>query len=118
MKKKEIISHINKNHKGCLNSSNTSYSSINKSKNVWWFNISTSKFKAPVNLLLKIEDGVFWIVLPLGFVDSIEKTFKIRQDKDAVDLEINTGTHNFLCDVKSGGTGFDFSAFVKEEIYF
>ena len=71
-----------------------------------------------VNLLLKTEDGVFWISLPIGFVSSIKKTFKIREDKDVIDLEINAGSHNFLCDVKSGGTGFNFNAFIKEEEVF
>ena len=116
--KKELITYINQSYKGGLSSRNTSYSKINKSKDVWWFNLPVTKFTDDVHLLLKIEDGVFWVVLPVGFVFSIEKTFRIRQDKDAVDLEINAGSRNFLCDVKSGGTGFDFSAFVKEEISF
>ncbi|MBO0592920.1 hypothetical protein I2486_16065 [Cellulophaga sp. E16_2] len=116
--KNEIIDFINRTRKASLTISNTSYSKINKSKDVWWFNITTSKFSTPVNLLLQIEDGVFWIVLPVGFVNSIEKTFRIRQDKDAVDLEINAGSRNFLCDIKSGGTLFDFGAYIKEEVYF
>tara|TARA_R110000868_G_scaffold60556_2_gene184795 strand:- start:2146 stop:2505 length:360 start_codon:yes stop_codon:yes gene_type:complete len=116
--KKEIIDFINKTRRASLEISNTSYSKINKSKDVWWFNIATSKFNAPVNLLLQIEDGVFWIVLPVGFVNSIEKAFRIRQDKDAVDLEINAGSRNFLCDVKSGGTLFDFKNYIKEEVFY
>ena len=112
--KQECIAAINLKYKAGLSNINTSYSNINKSKNVWWFNIATSKFKAPVNLLLKTEDGVFWINLPIGFVSSIKKTFKIREDKDVVDLEINAGSNNFLCDVKSGGTEFNFNAFIKE----
>ena len=115
--KQECIAAINLKFKAGLSSNNTSYSNINKSKNVWWLNIATSKFKAPVNLLLKTEDGVFWINLPIGFVTSIKKTFKIREDKDVVDLEINAGSNNFLFDLKSGGTGFDFNKFVKEEIF-
>lgn len=118
MTKKEIIEYINQNNKAGLSNANTSFSSVNKSKKVWWFNVPTSKFKAQVNLLLKIENGVFWIVLPLGFVTSVEKIFKIRQDKDVLDIEINAGSRNFLCDVKSGGTGFNFGEFIKEEVYF
>ncbi|MUH37071.1 hypothetical protein D9O36_14560 [Zobellia amurskyensis] len=116
--KKEIIAHINQNYNVVLSNRNTSYSKINKSKKVWWFNVATSKFTAPVNLLLQIEGGVFWIVLPTGFVKAIDKVFKIRDDKDVVDLEINADSRNFLCDVKSGGTLFDFSEYIKEEIYF
>jgi hypothetical protein len=116
--KKECIDAVNLQYKAGLSNANTSYSKVNKSKDVWWFNIPTAKFKATVNLLLKVESGVFWIVLPVGFVPSIEKTFKIRQDKDAVDLEINAGSRNFLCDLKSGGTGFSFGEFMREEVYF
>jgi hypothetical protein len=117
MTKKELIAYINQNYQADLMLNNTSYSKINKSKAVWWFNISISKFNAPVNLLLKTEDGAFWLLLPVGFVDSIEETFKIRKDKDAVDIEINAGSRNFLCDVKSGGIGFSFGEFIKAEIY-
>lgn len=116
--KKEIIDYINQNYKAHLSSNNTSYSKVNKSKEVWWFNIPVYKFTQDINLLLQIENGVFWIVLPFSFVTSVEKTFKIRQDKDAVDLEINAGSNNFLCDVKSGGTGFSFGEFVKEEVLY
>jgi hypothetical protein len=116
--KKEIIDFINATKDGCLNNANTSYSKINKSKDVWWFTIPVPKFNASVNLLLPIENGVFWIVLQVGFVDSIEKTFRIRQDRNAVDLEINAGSRNFLCDVKSGGTEFDFKPYVQDEITF
>jgi hypothetical protein len=116
--KKELIDYINTNYKRSLNNSNTSYSKVNISKDVWWFNVPVHKFTQDVNLLLQIEDGVFWVVLPVGFVKSIEKTFRIRRDKDAVDLEINAGSRNFLCDVKSGGTGFNFGEFIKKEVFF
>ncbi len=116
--KKEIIAYINQNYNADLSNRNTSYSKINKSKNVWWFNVATSKFTAPVNLLLQIEDGVFWIVLPTGFVKSIAQVFKIREDKDVVDLEINAGSRNFLCDLKSGGTGFSFGKYVWHEVFY
>ena len=115
--KKDLIAHINTNYNAGLTSSNTSFSKVNKSKNVWWFNIAVKKFEAPVHLLLQIDVGAFWIELPVGFVASLEKTFRIRKDKDAVDLEINAGSNNFLCDVKSGGTGFCVGNFMREEIY-
>jgi hypothetical protein len=116
--KKEIIEYINQNYDVALNSKNTSYSKVNKSKDVWWFNIPVPKFSSEVNLLLQIENGVFWVLLPVGFVKSIAEKFRIRLDKDAVDIEVNAGSRNFLCDVKSGGTGFNFNPFIKEEIFF
>jgi hypothetical protein len=113
--KKEIIEYMNVTKGATLTNSNTSYSKINKSKAVWWFNVALHKFTEDVNLLLVGETCVYWIVLPKGFAVGVP--FKIREDKNAVDLEINADSNNFLCDVKSGGTGFRFSEFVKEEIY-
>jgi len=52
--KQECIAAINLKYKAGLSSINKSYSNINKSKNVWWFSIATSKLQGPVNLLLKI----------------------------------------------------------------
>jgi hypothetical protein len=115
--KKEIIEYINQNYKADLNSKNTSYSKVNKSKDVWWFNVSVSKFSEDVNLILNKENQVLWIVLPKGFANGVP--FKIREDKNAVDLEISADSNfKYLQDVKSGVTEFDFSGFVKEAISF
>lgn len=112
--KKEIIDYINATKRAYLNSSNTSYSKINKSKEVWWFNVRTDKFSSDVHLLLNTENKVIWITLPKGFVGNLYSTFKVREDKDAVDLEISADRNfRYLHDVKSGGTGFDFSGFVN-----
>ncbi|WP_343330523.1 hypothetical protein [Polaribacter staleyi] len=76
-----------------------------------------SKFLESVNLLLNTENQVLWIVVPKSFTNGLP--FKIREDKNAVDLEISADKHfKYLKDVKSGGTGFDFSRFVREEISF
>ncbi|MFH4969333.1 hypothetical protein V8G61_14100 [Gaetbulibacter sp. M240] len=117
--KKEIIDYINATKGAYLNNANTSYSKINKSKAVWWFNVPTDKFNADVHLLLNTESKVIWIKLPKGFVNNLQANFKIREDKDAVDLEISSDkNHRYLHDVKSGGTGFDFKPFIKEKISF
>ena len=117
--KSEIIALINARHRLSLNNSNTSYSKINKSKAVWWFNVRTDKFSDVVNLLLNEGSKVIWITLPKGFVSYLYTTFKVRKDKDAVDLEISADRNfKYMKDVKSGGTGFDFSGYVNEEIEF
>lgn len=97
-------------------SGNTSFASINKSKEVWWLNIPVNKFEEQVNLLLQGEEKVIWIQLPKNFVPNLASKFKIREDKNAVDLEISTDkSYLYLKDVKSGGTHFDFKPFVKEQ---
>lgn len=117
MKKQQHIDRINTQFKGELNSRNTSYASINKAKNVWWSNINVSKFEDDVHLLLAETDHFLWISLPKGFVCNLSDTFRIREDKNAVDLEISADINTrYLVDVKSGGTGFDFRKYLKEEI--
>lgn len=119
MDKAQLITLINQNHKTVLNSTNTSFSSINKSKEVWWFNIAVSKFNSDVHLLLSDSDHALWVHLPKGFVKQLSGSFKIRADKNAVDLEISADkSFKYLKDVKSGGSGFDFTSFVKERIDF
>ncbi|WP_417857538.1 hypothetical protein [Xanthomarina gelatinilytica] len=117
MTKKELIAFINQNYDGGLNNSNTSFSSINKSKEVWWFNIAVSKFADDVHLLLNTSEYAYWVHLPKGFAKGVP--FRIRPDKNAVDIEISANPDFlYLKDVKSGGVGFDFAGFVKEKINF
>jgi hypothetical protein len=119
MTKSQLIAQINQTHKGGLNNANTSFSSINKSKEVWWFNIPVPKFNEDAHLLLSGSDYALWLRLPKEFVKQLASTFKIRQDKDAVDLEISADkSFKYLKDVKSGGSGFDFTPFVKEKIVY
>jgi hypothetical protein len=119
MTKSQLIAQINETHKGGLNISNASFSSINKSKEVWWFNIPVTKFNSDVHLLFSNGNYALWLHLPQGFVKQLATSFKIRLDKDAVDLEISADKNfKYLKDVKSGGSGFDFTAFVKEKIVY
>jgi hypothetical protein len=55
MTKAQIIQQINAEYKTGLNNFNTSYSSINKLKKVWWLNIPVHKFDNDVNMLLSSE---------------------------------------------------------------
>ena len=115
--KKEIIDYINVTRGAKLSNANTSYSSINKSRDVWWFNIPTDKFKNDVYLLLNNGKKVIWIELHAGFVSDVRNTFKIRDDRDVVDLEISSDiNYKYLIDIKSGGKGFDFSTYVKNTV--
>ena len=117
--KKEIADFINSTREANLNRANTSYSKINKSKAVWWFNVPVHKFTDDVHLLLDTTTFVIWIHLPKNFVHNLSTYFKIRPDRDAVDLEISSDrNYKYLIDVKSGGTEFDFKAFFKEKIVY
>lgn len=118
--KSQVIEYVQSNFgTTSVKNNNTSFSSINKSKQVWWFNVPVQKFEGEVNLLLKGTDEIIWIHLPTNFVNNLASKFKIREDKNAVDLEISADTsYLYLKDVKSGGTHFDFKPFVKEKFEF
>lgn len=119
MTKSQLIAYINQNQKGGLNSTNASFSSINKSREVWWFNVVVSKFDSDVHLLLSGNTYALWLHLPKGFVKQLAATFKIREDKNAVDLEISADRNfKYLKDIKSGGSEFDFTSFVREKIVY
>lgn len=118
--KSQIIEYIRNTYDAVsLNSGNTSFSNINKSKKVWWFNVPVPKFDEEVNLLLKGDEEIYWIQLTKDFVSNISSKFKIRQDKNAVDLEISADrSYLYLKDIKSGGTHFDFKPYVEETFKF
>lgn len=119
MNKKQLIDRINTQFGANLSSGNTCFSSINKAKRVWWANIHVSKFAEEAHLLLADTDHFLWIRLPKGFVSNLSGTFRIREDKNAVDLEISADRNfRYLVDVKSGGTRFDFRKYVRERVLF
>ncbi len=117
MKKNQFIDYINTNHKSSLNIYNTSFSNINNSKEVWWFTVSVSKFDSDFHLLLNTDHFGIWMHLPKGFVNQLAASFKIREDRNAVDIEISADNNfKYLKDIKSGGSEFDFTTFVKGKI--
>ncbi|WP_052188163.1 hypothetical protein [Cellulophaga sp. Hel_I_12] len=117
--KKELIEFINNSYGMSLNNLNTSFSNINKAKEVWWTTIPVAKFQEDVYLLFQATTYTLLLHLPKGFVENLEKSFKIRQDRNSVDLELSADKNfKYLQDIKSGGTGFDFKGFVKEKIVY
>ena len=115
--KKEIIEIINPKYDAFLTVNNTNCASISISKKIWQINVPVINFMEDVHLLLNATNLVIWIVIPKGSINL--DLFKIREDKNALVLEISADNNfKYLHDVKSGGTEFDFSEFVKEEINF
>lgn len=97
-----------------LNTSNTNYSKINDKKDVWWLNVPPVRFSGDLHLILLNETGFNWIKIPAGKFSDLEKIFKIRKDKNLVDLEISSAKGNYyMRDVKSGGTSFNFKPFLE-----
>ena len=98
-----------------LNYKNTHFSTINKSKLVWWLNIPPKKFSNDLHVLLaNKEDSEFliWLRIEPNAIANPEKVFRIR-DTGAVDLEISCDGNRYMYDIKSGGTGYNFRRHIE-----
>ena len=100
---------------GVLTSYNTSFASVNRSKPVWWLNINSRKFKSEFHILLAKNPGLIWLRIEANTFPYLESVFRIRLDKDAVDLEIASGGSQYMRDTKSGGVGYDFRPHIECE---
>ncbi len=105
MKKSDAILHVNAHiDNTLLGNQNTCFSSINKSKDVWWFNIPPKKFSEELHLLLKGKKSLIWLKIPANSFSDLMQTFRYRTDKNAIDLEISSNKlSRYLQDIKSGG---------------
>ena len=98
-----------------LNRGNTAFSSVNRAKPVWWFNIEPRKFSDDLHLLCAGDPGLIWLTIEANTFPNPESTFRFRPDKGMVDLEISCGADRYMRDVKSGGSGYDFRRHARRE---
>lgn len=119
MTKSEAIKTVNSYlGRPALDNRNTRFSKVNSSKDVWWLNIPINKFSSDVHLVLAKSQGFIWIKIPTGSFPNLSSfsKFKIREDIGAVDLEISCDKkYKYLCDIKSGGSEFDFEPLIEFE---
>ena len=116
MNKSQAIEMVNDHLRDdVLTSDNTSFASVNRSKSVWWLNISTRRFKSELHILLAKNPGLIWLRIKANAFQRLDNVFRIRLDKDAVDLEISSGGTQYMRDTKSGGVGYDFRPHIKYE---
>ena len=99
-----------------LNNRNTRFSNVNGSKPVWWLNVPLRKFKDELHLLLAKENGgLIWLRIKGNTFPSPKDVFRYWEDKGAVDLEISTMPQDYMTDVKSGGTNYNFTKHIEYE---
>ena len=100
-----------------LNQGNTSFANVNASKAVWWLNIIPDRFGNDLHLLLVKEgqDGLVWLKIEANTFLIPEKVFRVRQDNGYIDLEISSKLPQYMIDVKSGGTGYDFAKHIEHK---
>ena len=118
MDKQSAMEMVNE-HWGCrlLDRGNTSFANINASKPVWWININPGKFKSDQHILLAKEGdgGLIWLRIESNSFPDLGKVFRVRRDKDCIDLEISSRPPKYMIDVKSGGTEYDFTKHIEHE---
>ena len=118
MNKRSAIAKVNSHvGYGLLHGPNTSFANINASKGVWWLNVNPNKFNKDLHLLLakKGQDGLIWLTIEANTFPAPERVFRTRQDNGLIDIEISTEPSQYLTDVKSGGTGYNFTRHVAHE---
>ena len=116
MNKSQAIKMVNDHlREGVLTAYNTSFASVNRSKPVWWLNINSRKFKSEFHILLAKNPGLIWLRIEANTFPYLGSVFRIRLDKDAVDLEIACGGSQYMRDTKSGGVGYDFRPHIQRE---
>jgi len=99
-----------------LHPGNTHFSNVNARKPVWWFNVDPRKFRNDLHLLCADGRGLVWLRIDANTVRQPERTFRYRSDKDMVDFEISCDPgRQYLRDVKSGGSGYDFRPHIRRE---
>ena len=98
-----------------LDGTNTHFSNVNSAKEVWWFNIHPKKFEQELHLLCAGKAGLIWFTIEANSVPNPERTFRLRQDKEAIDFEISCAPERYMRDVKSGGSGYDFRPHIRRE---
>ena len=116
MKKSQAINIVN-SHLGhrALTYRNTSFSNINKAKPVWWLNISPQKFDSELHILLANNPGLIWLKIKANTFSDLEGVFRTRSDNGYIDLEIPVSGYEYMRDIKSGGSGYDFKPHIQWE---
>ena len=103
-KKSEAIAFINGEIKESkLSKKNTSYSSVNKTVPVYWFNINSNKFNDDINLICESDAEIIWYHIPKGEFEDANNQFYVRKDNNLIHIEIPAkGETNYLNDIKKG----------------
>ena len=94
-----------------IQGSNTHFSSINSSKNVWWLDIPREKLTTPlfeqINLLLyddqPAKPRLHHLVVPVSYLRQNLQHLRIRTDNNKISLELSANTSNIYDDVIGAG---------------
>ena len=123
MNKKEASLIINKYlEKQILNpnnNGNVKFTNKSNTKNVYWINIHIdSRLSNEFHIILNDEERREFTHLVIPQNELKTNLFKTRFDKtnglDKIDIELSYDNHNYLEDIKSGGTHYNFSKYISK----
>jgi hypothetical protein len=101
-----------------LNNTNTHFSNINSSKEVWWLDIPLEKIRTgkidPLHLLLYDDRSreLHHLEVPIAYFRRNMKALVIRPDKDVISLELSAARSNRFQDVRPTGGRVPFCTFL------
>jgi len=117
MERHEIISAFNSAAACSLAPGNTHVSSVNTSKDVWWYDLPVSKFSKYETLNLLAFDQhrkmIHQLNIPTKFLKDNMNNFAHKKAGTYISIELAVEGRNFLKNVRSGGQLLDFSSFHK-----
>lgn len=116
MKKSEAIGLVNSIiKKDVLDGSNTTFSNINKAKPVWWLNIDPDKLNYDLFLLLVEKKELYVFHIPPNSIKNPTSKFRLKGNLLDIEIGCNQG-FEFLKDIKSGGTMFNFNQYLLDKL--
>ncbi len=118
MNKKDASKIINKDYEKIIlnpnNNGNVKFSNKSSSKNVYWINIHIdSRLSKELHIILNNEEKrkfTHLVIPPHELKPSLFKTNGL----DKIDIELSSDNHNYLKDIKSGGTHYNFSKYISK----
>jgi hypothetical protein len=113
--KSEAIYLLNEKHNLYLNNNNTTFSNINNTQPIYWFDPMNDRFNIDFNLVLynNIEKVIYYFFIPVGEISEPEKIFYQRPDKENISqIKININDEEFKDILK----GFIFKKYLKYRI--
>jgi len=120
MTKNDAIREINRKiDEPILNNHNTHFANLNSAKDVWWFDIPTSKAFSVEMVCIHLlvynsrEQIIYRLKVPTSLFRENRSKFIIREEKATISLELSARRSNFLKDVRPGSGGVAFIEFVQ-----
>ena len=120
MTKSEAIKIINKKlSTPHLNNRNTHFANVNSAKEVWWFDIPTSKaFSVKLDYLHFLlyqpkNEEILHLKVPTILFRENRHKFVIRKEKGTISLELSAKIDTFLHDVRPKSGRVNFREFVQ-----